>query len=148
IIWEQGGNNKGGLTFYIDGGILYINGWTLNTTDAFPDWGQAGATVNTAVSPDTVYVASLVMDSVAEEFKGYVNGDLIETYTPAYELPTHGNDCALGHNEDRSKFISGVNASVADFSGLIAEFYSFNTVLTTTDRQALENILINKYAIP
>ncbi len=147
IIWEQGGNNKAGLTFYIDGGTLYINGWALNTTDAYPDWGQAAQDVNITVNPDTVYVASLVMDSTAEELKGYVNGSLIGTYAPAYELPTHGNNCAFGHNEDKSKFISGSNGDTADFAGLIAEFYEFNAVLSETNRQALENIMITKYAI-
>ncbi|MCK5174307.1 MAG: hypothetical protein KAR47_13015, partial [Planctomycetes bacterium] len=150
IIWEQGGNNKGGLSFYILNGILYINGWALNATDAYGDWGQAAADVNTTVDPDTVYVASLVLDApaVGGDLKGYVNGNLIGTHTPAYEMPNHGNDCALGHNEDKSKFVSGANASIADFSGLIAEFYSFNEVLTATDREALEGILMDKYAIP
>ena len=87
------------------------------------------------------------MDSTAGQFKGYVNGALVGTYTPVYDLPKHHNDCAFGHNESKSKFISGNNGNAANFAGLIAEFYEFNTVLSDADRLGLETIMMTKYGI-
>ena len=53
----------------------------------------------------------------------------------------------MGHNEAKSKFLTGDNGSLADFTGLIAEFYSFNAVLSVADRQMLETVLMEKYGI-
>jgi hypothetical protein len=90
----------------------------------------------------------MVMDSTAGTFKGYVNGSQIgTTYTGIDLLPKHGNNNAFGHNEGKSKFHSGGNGSLADFTGQIAEFYEFNSVLTPADQTALENILLSKYNI-
>jgi hypothetical protein len=147
IVWEQGGTKKGGLSFYTDHGVLYINGWAQNTTDAFPEWGQGGSTVNAAVTPNTVYVASLVLNTAANTFAGFVNGGWVGTFSPCLELPKHTNDCAFGHNEKKSRFVSGGNASLADFEGLIAEFYSYNAVLTTAQREAVEAYLMDKYGL-
>jgi len=146
VIWEQGGTNKGGLSFYILSDVLYINGWQLKV-DENPDWGQTAPSVNTTISTNTVYVATMVMDATGGTFEGFVNGSSVGTYTPIFYLPTHGNDCALGHNEVASKFHTGANKSVADFNGQIAEFYEFNDVLSSTDRQTLEDFLMSKYGI-
>ena len=151
VVWEQGGNKKGGLNFYIHNGDLYINGWADSKTDNFePYWEQGGEDVNWTVAPNTAYVASLVMDATADPnlFYGFVNGEPAGVpHTPCLGLPTHGDDCAFGHNEHRSRFISGSNRSLADFSGLIAEFYSYNAVLTEEDREGLECFLMDKYGV-
>lgn len=136
VIWKQGGAVNG-LNFYIDSGLVYINGWT--------SWGPT--LLNTTVLPNTVYVATMVIDSANTVFQGFVNGGSIGSFTPITEMSTHIASCALGHNESKSNFHSGASTSVADFNGLVAEFCQFNDALSTADRTALENDLKSKYGI-
>ncbi|MCK4959057.1 MAG: hypothetical protein KAT00_06645, partial [Planctomycetes bacterium] len=144
-IWEQGGYKAGGLNFYLEDGSLYINGWTLKLDDGFTDWGPTA--LNAGVSTDTVYVATLVMDSVGGTFEGFINGISIGIDSTIDLLPKHQNDCAFGHTEGVSRFHSGGHGDDADFTGMIAEFYSFNAVLSVADRQMLETVLMEKYGI-
>jgi len=57
IIWEQGGGTRG-LSFYIDSGGLYVNGWNMGADE--PQWGPTG--LNAPVLRDRPYVATLVLD--------------------------------------------------------------------------------------
>jgi hypothetical protein len=141
VIWEQGGGSRG-LSFYLDQDKLYINGWDLNET---PPWGPTA--LNTPVSGDTVYVASLVLDAGGGTFAGFVNGVSIGSVDGVADLDKHTNDCALGHVEGATKFHEGSNSGPADFSGLIAEFYQYNDVVGAVDRQVLENNLIERYGV-
>ncbi len=141
VIWEQGGGTRG-LNFYLAEDSLYINGWD---TKATPPWGPTF--LSSGVSGDTVYIASLVLDSAAGIFEGFINGDSIGYVNDVGTLDAHSGNCALGHNEDASKFHNGDNKATADFLGLIAEFYEFNVVLSDTDRSGLEAIMMTKYGI-
>jgi len=141
IIWEQGGGTRG-LSFYLDGGNLYINGWNLQDTE--PLWGPTG--LNTPVSPDTVYAATMILDAAAGTFEGFVNGASIGI-ADANELYGHSDDCAFGHREGGTKFHDGTNSGSANFAGQIAEFYQYNDALSTEDRLTIEAALMDKYGI-
>jgi outer membrane protein assembly factor BamB len=145
LIWEQGGGKKGGLNFYIDSNDLYINGWAFADGPADPNWGLAN--LNTPIAENTTYLAALILNESTGNFKGFLNGVNIGTYSSAYYLPTHGNDCALGHVEGTSRFHNGGHKLVSNFKGLIAEFYQFNQHLLSADRGPLEDFLMTKYAI-
>lgn len=146
VVWEQGGGKVGGLNFYIHGSLLYINGWAIKIDDAFPEWGLTE--LNTGVSANTVYVASMVMDSAAGTFEGFVNGVSIGVYAGVIDvLPKHGNDCAFGHTEGTSRFHNGGHKAVAEFGGLVAEFYEYNAALTPAERGILEGFLMDKYGL-
>jgi len=138
VIWEQGGGVRG-LSFYLDGGNLYINGWNLQETQ----WGPTG--LNTPVSAETVYVATLVLDAGAGTFEGFLNGKSIGAVDAIAQLYDHSNDCAFGHVEGATKFHDGSNDGPADFAGRIAEFHQYNEVLPGGDRRVLESALMDKY---
>ena len=140
VIWEQGGAVRG-LSFYLDSGNLYINGWNLQETP----WGPTN--LNTPVSADTVYVATLVMDSNAGTFEGFVNGVRIGAARAITLLYSHSDDCAFGHVEGATKFHDGSTAGPANFIGQVAEFHQYNQALSTGDRRGLEGMLVSKYAI-
>ncbi len=143
VIWEQGGGTRG-LSFYLDGGNLYINGW--NVTDDEPQWGPTG--LNAPAWRDIASVATLVLDADSGTFEGYVNGLSIGSVEGIGQLYGHSDDCALGHVEGATKLHDGKNSSdPADFAGLIAEFYQYNEVLSAGDRETVEGALMSKYGI-
>jgi hypothetical protein len=136
VIWEQGGGTRG-LSFYLDSGNLYINGWNLAETQ----WGPTG--LNSPVSANTTYVATLVMD--AGTFEGFVNGASIGRARGIAQLYNHSDDCAFGHKEGGTKFHDGTSSGAGNFVGRIAEFYVYNAVLPSSDHQTLENALMSSY---
>jgi len=150
VIWEQGGGTRG-LSFYLDSGNLYINGWNLAETE----WGPTG--LNSSVSANTAYVATLVMNANAGTFKGFVNGESIGSVSGIAQLYNHSDDCAFGHKEGGTKFHDGTSSGAgnlpdgdlweAGFAGQIAEFYHYNNVLPNSDRRTLEFALMSKYGI-
>ncbi len=142
VIWEQGGGIRG-LSFYLDSGSLFVNGWNLDATE--PQWGPTG--LNTPISADTAYVATLVLDADASTFEASVNGTSIGSTGSIGQLYNHSNDCAFGHVESATKFHDGSTKGPADFAGQIAEFYQFNRVLQNSDRQTFEGALLSKYNI-
>jgi hypothetical protein len=142
VIWEQGGGTRG-LNVYIDTGSLYINGWNLGENQT--QWGPTA--LETTVSADTAYVATLAMDAEAGTFEGFVNGASIGSVTGIAQLYKHGGDCAFGHKEGGTKFHDGTGSGAGNFAGQIAEFFQYNEALLSTDRQTIESILVGKYGI-
>ncbi|MCK5173433.1 MAG: hypothetical protein KAR47_08580, partial [Planctomycetes bacterium] len=143
MLWEQGGAVRG-LNFYIAEGNLYINGWD-NNASSVPQWGPTF--LNSGISGDTTYIATLVMDSTAGTFKGFISGGAIGDVNSIGTLGAHTNDCALGHTESATIVHNGGKKDASDFAGLIAEFHSFDAVLSEGNRLDLEAILKDKYGI-
>ena len=142
VIWEQGGGVRG-LSFYLDSGNLYINGWNLEQTET--QWGPTG--LNKPVSANTAYVATLVLNAGAGTFEGFVNGASMGAVGDIARLHSHSNDCAFGHVEGATKFHDGSNGGPANFAGQIAEFHQYNEVLPGSEHRMLESALKNKYGI-
>jgi hypothetical protein len=140
VIWEQGGATRG-LNFYLDSGNLYINGWNLDETQG--QWGPTG--LNSRVSPNTTYVATMVSNAGAGTFEGFVNGAKIGGVRGIGQLYNHSDDCAFGHKEGGTKFHDGTNGGTGNFAGYIAEFYQYNAVLPSSDRQTPESALMSTY---
>ena len=61
------------------------------------------------------------------------------------KLHNHSNNCAFGHVEGATMFHDGSTKGPANFAGRIAEFYQYNEILSSNDRQTLEDFLISKY---
>jgi len=141
VIWEQGGGTRG-LNFYLDSGKLYINGWNLDETQEL--WGPTG--LNSPVSANTTYVATVVVNAGAGTFEGFVNGTRIGSVSSIGQLYNHSDDCAFGHKEGGTKFHDSTSTGTGNFAGWIAEFYVYNAVLPSSDRQTLENTLMSSYA--
>jgi hypothetical protein len=142
VIWEQGGGVRG-LSFYLDSGNLYINGWNLGENQT--QWGPTA--LNTPVFANTVYVATLVMDANTGTFEGFVNGKSIGSSGSIAQLHNHSGNCAFGHKEGATKFHDGTGSGAGNFAGRIAEFYQYNEALPGGDRQMLENVLMKKYGV-
>ncbi|MHC4560590.1 MAG: fibronectin type III domain-containing protein [Planctomycetota bacterium] len=142
VIWEQGAGVRG-LSFYLDDGNLYINGWNLGETQT--QWGPTA--LNTPISVNTAYLATLIMDSNAGTFEGFVNGTSIGIVGGIAQLHKHSGDCAFGHKEGATKFHDGTGSGAGNFAGQIAEFYQYNEALSSIDRQMLENVLMKKYGL-
>ncbi|UCG58923.1 MAG: hypothetical protein JSU70_05300, partial [Phycisphaerales bacterium] len=140
VIWEQGGGVRG-LSFYIDSGNLYINGWNRQETV----WEPTG--LNAPVSQKSAYVATLVLDADAGTFEGFINGASIGSVDSVAELYSHSNDCAFGHVEGATRFHDGSTKGPANFRGQIAEFYQYDRALSSDDLETLERILMSKYDI-
>ncbi len=142
VIWEQGAAVRG-LSFYLDSGNLYINGWNLGENET--QWGLTG--LNTPVSANAAYLATLIMDGDSGAFEGLVNGVRIGGARGTDLLHNHSGDCAFGHKEGATKFHDGTGTGAGNFAGQIAEFYQYNEVLPDSDRRVLELVLMGKYGI-
>jgi hypothetical protein len=140
LIWEQGGDTRG-LNIYLDSGNLYINGWNLGEMPWLP------TAVNAPIFADTGYIAILEMDTSTGMFRGFINAIGIGSVGGITLLHDHSGACALGRVEGRTKFHDGSTGGPASFAGRIAEFHQYNTVLSGSDRQRLEEALMEKYAI-
>jgi hypothetical protein len=140
MLYEQGGYGRG-LNVYIDKGELYLNGWNLFETE----WGPSYATA--AVMPETTHVISLVHDAVAGQLTGYLDGQEIGRLDGVYELHTHPGAIAFGNVNGDTYFHDGEGYDGA-FQGHIGEAAFYDHALADTDRQGLENTLMNKWTAP
>ena len=137
VLWEQGGGSRG-LAVYIDAGEVY-----------FALWGASGTTRNaylsSVIEPDSVYIVTLVFDAGSARFSAYVNGERIGQEAGVGELLRHGGDCAIGAVSGSMRFHDAGGSAITQFSGELAEFYSYNTALNDADREQLEEELLAKY---
>lgn len=144
MIYEQGGSSRG-LNFYIDQGLLFINGWNVPADDANP-WNPSFVT--SPVAADTLYLATLEFNSVAGKIKGYMNGSFVGEVTGVGRLFGHSDDIGIGAVNGGTHYHDNANGSTGDhFSGAVGEFLNYNGEMTSAERQAVLNSLTQKYSL-
>ena len=139
VLYEQGGSSRG-LNFYVDNGQIYLNGWNLAETA----WGPSFA--NSAVSPNTTYIATFVFDQAAGTVEGFVDGSSIGSVSGVGFLNGHTGDIALGAVNGGTLFHDGTSSTSSNtFSGLIGEFVQYNQALPDVDRAGVEAYLQDRW---
>jgi len=139
VLYEQGGSSRG-LNVYVDNGQIYLNGWNLAETA----WGPSFA--NSAVSPNTTYIATFVFDQAAGTVEGFIDGSSIGSVSGVSFLNGHSGDIGLGAVSGGTLFHDGTsNTSSNTFSGLIGEFVQYNQALSDVDRAGVEAYLQDRW---
>lgn len=129
-IWEQGNINRG-LNIHIDGGKVYLNAWSMNST---PSWGPTH--VSATVQPNTNYVAELVFRGSSDGgyLQGFLNAsDMGRATGVGSALGPHHYSGGAGATRWGTRFYDGSTtpsgeASGQPFNGLIAEIVQSNTM--------------------
>ncbi len=143
VLWEQGGSVRG-LNLHIEDGEVRLGAWNLNETD----WGPLF--VNSALTTNTSYIATLVFDGVAGTVSGTLNGGSIGSLSGASLLHDHSGDIGAGATRDSSYFASGADGTSGPnhfFEGTLLEIVAFDHALDVADRQGLETYLTDKWGI-
>lgn len=129
VIYEQGGSVRG-LNIYLDGGLVYINGWNLINDDggATTPWGPAY--VSSAVAPATRYYVVLVMEHSTGRVEGFLNGASMGAASGVGKLYVHSGDINIARNGN-TYFHDGAGNSVGEyFSGTVDELAVYNIALS------------------
>ncbi|MEM6602207.1 MAG: fibronectin type III domain-containing protein, partial [Verrucomicrobiota bacterium] len=137
LLYEQGGAIRG-LNLFIEAGQLSYSAW--NKEEAA--WGPLAVT--TSVAPATTYVATLMLDAVAGTLTGYLNSQSIGTLSGVKLLYAHSDGGGLGNNNSYTLFPDGSRTTGA-FGGKVAFWSTYNTLLTTAERNQLEQALMTQY---
>jgi len=140
ILWEQGGSTRG-LNFYLMNGALYYRGWNLNETS----WQASLHQPN--ITPNTTYVASLQLNASAGTFTAYLNGVKVGQVANVHPLFDHSDTAGFGRLQGSTRFHDQVTNASAYYTGHIAEFYTFNQVLTSEVFLEVHNDLLVKYGL-
>jgi VCBS repeat-containing protein len=139
VLYEQGGSSRG-LNLYVDNGQIYLNGWNLAETA----WGPSFA--NSAVSPNTTYVATFVFDQAAGTVEGFIDGSSIGSVSGVSFLNGHTGDIGLGAVSGGTLYHDGTSSTSSNtFSGLIGEFVQYNQALSDVDRAGVEAYLQDRW---
>ena len=143
VLYEQGGSVRG-VNLYVEDGEVHLGAWNLNETD----WGPLF--VNSALTTNTSYIATLVFDGVAGTVSGTLNGGSIGSLSGASLLHDHSGDIGAGATRDSSYFASGADGTSGPnhfFEGTLLEIVAFDHALDVADRQGLETYLTDKWGI-
>lgn len=141
VLYEQGGGTRG-LNMFIEGGDIYISGWNFRETV----WS---ANVSDSISTNTAYVASLVYDGVAGTFTGYLNGSSLGTINALDLLYTHSGDIGIGAMNNGGYYVTDSDGGDGNyFTGHIGELVLYDNAISSSDRAALDQYLVDKWVTP
>ncbi len=149
VIYEEGGSTRG-ISMYLHNGEFYVSLWNDNNDGPASPWSTLYESFT--VSPNTVYIASLVYDGGTTSNNGtaslYRNGTLEGTITSIgtlYQHPDH-NTVGAVTGTSRTHFSNNLSAS-SNYQGDIAEIIIANYPQNTNDLQLTIDALGAKYSI-
>lgn len=140
VIYEQGGGSNG-FGIYIIGGQLYVGAWKSSGA-------SFGLFLSGAVAANTEYSAGFVFDFPGNEFRGYLDGNLLGTLAVPQSQGGHSGDIGIGALNNASYFhdIGADNGSTGYFfQGAISEVLNYAYALTEVEQASLANYLASKY---
>lgn len=147
-IYEEGSTTRG-LNIYIFNGNLYFGAWNFANDGAGSPWGFFS--INTAISADTEYVLSYVMNgngTSTGSIDGYINGTNFGTINNVGTLYGHTGAIGLGANNGGTVYETGNQTGTGQqYDGDIAELIIYNYNLNNAERILVENYLAAKYDI-
>jgi len=139
VLYEQGGQTRG-ISFYIDQGQIYLNGWNLAETAWGPSFAQAAVTAN------TTYVATFVHDQAAGTVEGFIDGVSIGSVSNVSFLNGHVQDIGIGGVNESARFHDGSFTGAGHyFDGMIGEFIQYNRALTSGELSDLETYMQTRW---
>jgi len=139
VLYEQGGGTRG-INFYILNGELYLNGWNLAETVWGPSFAKAAVTAN------TTYIATFVIDQAAGTVEGFLDGLTIGSVSGVSFLNSHSQNIGVGAARQDTRFHDGSSGGDGHtFDGRIGEILQYNQALTDVDRAGVEDYLEDRW---
>lgn len=121
VLYEEGATVNS-LGIYIDNGNIHIEGRDNG------DWGPFG--INAPIVAGETYHVSLVLDQPNNEFRAYLDGELLGIGFVNVPLASHSGDIAIGGTQDGLVYHDGPDGSSGRrFRGSISDVALYNTVL-------------------
>jgi hypothetical protein len=142
MIYEEGAQVRG-INIYIQDGKVYFGAWNLYSGGAETWWGFYALDYDIEVNKD--YMFTLKLDAANDEFKAYVNGNLIGVQNNVAGLFRHTGGIGIGAVNNVSYTHEGRLDAASYFKGSIAEFVYFNDALTEEEMDDLEDEIGNRY---
>lgn len=141
VLFAQGDPNAG-LNIYIDANELYFGIWDLEGKSGTA-WGPSY--IHTAIEPNQEYLVTFVY-TYDERIQGYLyEGSFDDPNTTAGKLDTYEPNHSLGSNNRLTLFHDGTESTDDAYVGYIAELLYYDSALSTSQRQATELYLAEKY---
>lgn len=154
VIYEQGGSGRGySLSIAPDPetGDPKLFAFAWNNAE-WPSGDQYKLIDLGAVQPNTSYSAAMVHDSTdgTGTFKGYLNGELVNTLTDVPLMNPHGGDVGIGRVNNGSIRPDTLSSSGDghEFQGSIGEIASWNQALTEDEVQDFTNHATEEFGTP
>ncbi|MEM9024523.1 MAG: hypothetical protein AAGB22_12325, partial [Bacteroidota bacterium] len=148
VIYEEGGSIRG-LNIYINSGSLFWGAWNTPSDGVGSPWPFQF--ISTPISASTTYIIGYTMagnDAITGTITGYLDGVEVGTMSGIGRLYAHSGAIGIGAKEGATVFETGSsNGNGERFSGEVAEFIHYNTVVTQAERILVENYLSSKYNI-
>lgn len=122
VLWEEGGNTNG-MTLYIDNGSIYFNARSGGS------WGPFN--ISAPINAGETYHIAAVIDQPNGEFRGYLNGALVDTGLVTNNWGSHTNRVGIGAMSQNGWFHDGP-ANVGTgffFNGRISDVALYNDAL-------------------
>lgn len=132
VIYEEGDAARG-INIYILNGFVYATAWNYVYEGVGTNTPWSLVSVVSPIEGDGTYNISLVMDSTARTFKGYLNGVLINSVSNIGILGTHPRP-SIGCKFQGTRYHDLSSTGTGDYyNGSIDEIIIFDTPLSATD---------------
>lgn len=149
VIYEQGASARG-LNFIIMNEKLYLNPFNISDNDFGLTTPWQNQHLETRISPNTTYVARLVLDSIGKYTAAYINGVLVGEKYAAGRLFRHAGKIGLGaiRGRSRSPFGELIKSGDAPFKGTIGMVISQNEVIDDIIANQNDEYLLRRFTEP
>lgn len=138
VLYEEGGATNG-LAIYVDNGRVFVTGEDDNGANRF-----ANINISAPIVAGQTYHVGFVFDRFTQTFTGYLDGQVIGTFTVFNEaFPAHTGNTAIGGVDGAAQFHDGETSAASgfNFNGRISDVAIYNTALQASDFQERFNSL-------
>ncbi|MBU0799481.1 MAG: hypothetical protein KKA05_00615 [Alphaproteobacteria bacterium] len=121
VLYEEGGNTNS-INIYIDNGLIYFNSRDAGNYGPF--------NINAPIVAGQTYHAAIVLDTNANYFRGYLDGEIVGQGVANNPLASHTDGIAIGALNGSSYMHDGASpANTYRFNGFISDVALYNRAL-------------------
>lgn len=147
FLYEQGGGTRGYI-LAIENNLVYATRYDRNLSGSVNDYSSISFG---SIQPNTSYILTATHDASGgnTNWSANINGGAITTLTNAPTMLQHTGNASIGNADGNTRHPNGSDASVSSesvpFKGYMAEFVSWNSVLSSTDFTNIYGFLSDKW---
>jgi hypothetical protein len=123
VLYEEGGGTHG-LSIYIESGEINAYAWVSGIA-----WRVASGVLS---GTDEWYHFTYTWNGASQDFKGYLNGNLVDVITGGNSMPAHSGDVRIG-SAGSIRLPDNTTGSGFAFEGRIDNFRLWNSELSQID---------------
>jgi hypothetical protein len=135
VLYEEGGNTNS-INIYIDNGLIYFNSRDAGNYGPF--------NISAPVVAGQTYHAAIVLDTNANYFRGYLDGEIVGEGVAPNPLASHTDSIGIGSLNGSSYMHDGASPSnTYRFNGFISDVALYNRALPPSELQSHAQSLNN-----